>query len=103
MAQDPLIGTELGDYRIEAPVGRGGMGVVYRAEQMRLRRCVALKVIAPELAADPTFRERFEREAQPAAVDRPSERRPHPRRRARATAALYIVDAATWRAPTSRR
>jgi serine/threonine-protein kinase len=64
---DPRIGTELAGFRIEALIGRGGMGVVYRAEQLRYGRKVALKVLAPELAADAGFRERFEQEWQTAA------------------------------------
>ena len=52
VAADPRIGTELAGYRIEALLGRGGMGVVYLAEQLRLKRRVALKLLAPELAAD---------------------------------------------------
>jgi len=63
----PLVGTRLGDYRIEAVLGRGGMGVVYRAMQLSLERTVALKVISPALAADPEFRRRFERECRLAA------------------------------------
>jgi Protein kinase domain len=66
------VGQEIGGYRLEAVAGRGGMGVVYRARQLRLDRVVALKVIAPELAADEEFRERFQREARLlAAVDHP--------------------------------
>jgi tRNA A-37 threonylcarbamoyl transferase component Bud32 len=66
------VGQELGGYRLEAVAGRGGMGVVYRARQIRLDRVVALKVIAPELAADEEFRERFQREARLlAAVEHP--------------------------------
>ena len=52
---------------MEAVVGRGGMGVVYRATQLSLERPVALKAIAPELAGDATFRERFKRESRIAA------------------------------------
>src|SRR6476619_2814238 len=61
------IGTVLGGYRIEEVVGGVGMGVVYRAEQIRLARSVALKVLAPEYANDASFRERFVRESQIAA------------------------------------
>jgi hypothetical protein len=60
-------------YRIERQLGRGGMGVVYLAEQVRLRRYVALKLIVPELAEDEEFRRRFERESQMAAsLDHPN-------------------------------
>jgi serine/threonine-protein kinase len=66
------VGQTLGGYRLEEFAGRGGMGVVYRATQVRLERVVALKVIAPELASDPAFRERFQREARLlASVDDP--------------------------------
>ena len=54
-------------YRIEEVAGRGGMGVVYRARQLRPNRIVALKVIAPDLAEDVDFRQRFERESETAA------------------------------------
>jgi serine/threonine protein kinase len=58
--------------RIEAELGRGAMGVVYRATQLRLERPVALKVMAPELARDERFRQRFERESRLAAsIDHP--------------------------------
>src|SRR5438552_2269083 len=55
-------GDSLGGYLIEAVVGRGGMGVVYRARDPALDRSVGLKVIAAGLADEPRFRERFERE-----------------------------------------
>ncbi|MEA2311333.1 MAG: hypothetical protein QOE28_1301 [Solirubrobacteraceae bacterium] len=59
--------------RVEAVAGRGGMGIVYRAVQLSLERPVALKLIASEYAADPGFRERFEREARlAAAIDHPN-------------------------------
>ena len=60
-------------YRVETRVGRGGMGEVYRAVQLNLGRRVALKVLAPELAADDRFRRRFLRESRVAAsIDHPS-------------------------------
>ena len=59
--------------RIEGVAGRGGMGVVYRATQLPLGRTVALKVVAPERAADPVFHARFERETRlAAAIDHPN-------------------------------
>ena len=58
----------LGGCRIEEVIGRGGMGVVYRALQLDLGRLVAVKVIAAERAGDAEFRERFVREARMAAV-----------------------------------
>jgi len=65
-------GTTVGGYRIEALIGRGGMGAVYRAVEEGLGRKVALKVIAPELAQDERFRERFLRESRIAAsLDHP--------------------------------
>ena len=65
-------GTTVAGYRIEALIGRGGMGAVYRAAEEGLGRKVALKVIAPELAQDERFRERFLRESRIAAsLDHP--------------------------------
>ncbi len=65
-------GTTVGGYRVEALIGRGGMGAVYRAVEEGLERQVALKVIAPELASDERFRERFLRESKIAAsLDHP--------------------------------
>src|SRR3954454_15439174 len=60
-------GALIAGYRIESVVGRGGMGVVYRAVELELDRVVALKVIAPELLEEPSVRERFLREARTAA------------------------------------
>ena len=54
----------LGPYRVLAELGRGGMGVVYRAEDPNLKRQVALKVMLPEVAADPRAVARFRREAE---------------------------------------
>jgi YVTN family beta-propeller protein len=65
--EDLAPGAEFAGYRIEGVAGRGGMGVVYRARQRRPSRLVALKVIAPDLARDAQFRQRFERESQMAA------------------------------------
>ena len=50
--QGELSGRRLGDYRLEAVLGRGGMGVVYLAEQISLGRPVAVKVIAPALSTE---------------------------------------------------
>jgi tRNA A-37 threonylcarbamoyl transferase component Bud32/streptogramin lyase len=67
------LGSVFEGYRVEEPVGRGGMGVVYRARQVDLDRVVALKVIRPELLDDPLIRERFLREARTAAaIDHPN-------------------------------
>jgi DNA-binding beta-propeller fold protein YncE len=66
-------GEILGDFRIEAEIGRGGMGVVYRAAQVSLGRPVALKVISETLSDRDDFRERFVRESRLAAsLDHPN-------------------------------
>ena len=60
-------GSVFAGHRIEGIAGKGGMGIVYRATQLALDRTVALKLIAPELADDPAFRERFVAESKAAA------------------------------------
>jgi beta-lactam-binding protein with PASTA domain len=67
-AADPLVGRLLdGRYRLDAPIARGGMATVYEATDLRLDRCVAVKVMRPALAEDPDFVDRFAREARSAA------------------------------------
>ena len=69
---DFAVGSQIAGYQIEEQIGRGGMAVVYRAFDPRLGRSVALKILAPELARDAAFRERFGREMRAAAaVDHP--------------------------------
>jgi serine/threonine protein kinase len=66
-------GAEIANYRVQSLIARGGMGVVYRALDMQLSRPVALKLLAPELAANEKFRQRFVRESRLAAsVDHPN-------------------------------
>ncbi|MFI9202393.1 serine/threonine-protein kinase [Streptomyces sp. NPDC053048] len=67
-----LIGRRIAGYRVESEIGRGGMAVVYRATDLRLGRTVALKLLAPELARNDTFRDRFAHESRvAAAIDHP--------------------------------
>src|SRR3954454_20466704 len=66
-------GSVFAGHRVEAVVGRGGMGVVYRARDLELDRTVALEVIGSDQLEDPVVRERFLREARAAAsVDHPN-------------------------------
>jgi YVTN family beta-propeller protein len=70
---DLPVGTELVGYRIDGVLGRGGMGIVYLAEDLRLKRKVALKLLSPELAEDERFRERLIAESELAAsLDHPN-------------------------------
>src|SRR5688572_22154336 len=57
-------GSRLGTYEIVSPLGAGGMGEVYRARDIRLKRDVALKVLRESVSADPDRLTRFEREAE---------------------------------------
>jgi len=67
---DALIGRQFGPYRIDARIGSGGMGEVYRATDTRLRRTVALKILPPHLAHDEYLQQRFDEEAQAVAAVR---------------------------------
>ena len=67
------VGTRIAGYELQDVVGRGGMGVVYRARHVTLGRVAALKLLVPALAEDESFRERFLRESQIAAqLDHPN-------------------------------
>jgi serine/threonine protein kinase len=71
-AGPPAAGSRVAGYRLQEQIGQGGMAVVFRAEDERLGRLVALKVLAPTLARDESFRQRFVRESRAAAaVDHP--------------------------------
>ncbi len=66
-------GSTFAGYEVESVVGAGGIGILYRAHQVRLDRLVALKLVEPEVARDPVIRERLRREARTvAALDHPN-------------------------------
>ncbi len=66
-------GATLGPYTIRAQLGHGGMGVVYTAQDPRLKRQVAIKLLPPDLTRDETAKQRFLQEAQAAsALDHPN-------------------------------
>jgi serine/threonine protein kinase len=64
MINDPLLGQTIGNYEILGRVGKGGMATVYRARQVNMQRDVAIKIMSADLAEDPQFVARFEREAR---------------------------------------
>jgi eukaryotic-like serine/threonine-protein kinase len=66
-AGETLTGTQLGPYEVGSEIGRGGMGIVYLARDMRLDRPVAMKMLAPQYTGDAQQRERLKREARAAA------------------------------------
>lgn len=73
VSDDPQLGAELAGYRIESLLGCGGMSVVYLAEDLRLKRNVALKLLAAGLAEDESFRDRFLHESELAtSIDHPN-------------------------------
>ncbi|HEY7330058.1 MAG TPA: protein kinase [Gemmataceae bacterium] len=67
-ASGDLVGQKISHFRVLAKVGQGAMGVVYKAEDLRLNRTVALKFLTEELSTDPKAQERFQREARAASA-----------------------------------
>src|SRR6516162_5245718 len=67
-AIDPIVGRVLSHYRLDERLGAGGMGVLYRATDLKLGRAVAIKLLARHLVSDETAKTRFIREARAASV-----------------------------------
>jgi serine/threonine protein kinase len=65
---DPLVGQTVSHYKVLDQIGGGGMGLVYRAQDLKLDRHVALKFLPPELTRDPNARQQFRHEAKAASA-----------------------------------
>src|SRR5215469_5947601 len=65
---EQIVGKTISHYQIVAPLGRGGMGIVYKAEDIRLGRSVAVKFVPESMASDRIAVERFQREARAASA-----------------------------------